>query len=217
MLLLHWELPFPIEMVHISTISLAAVPPSGFSTVTDVSLTQFPFRQSEPWVEILRAEESRRSKEQEMKATDRGANWKGIKMSVMSKESSNVNYEIIRGKASFFFFFLPRYLLQYRNKGSQSNSGVRTASRIPLQGSKKERLQGEPCTVWTSNKKGKTADKAKGKTVEKLQLWGEGSRKYYYTSSLQIMYIKKTSGSICYTNCKDVACTRPTKATVSHS
>lgn len=115
----------------------------------------------------------------------------------MSKESSNVNHEIIRGKASFFFW--PRYLLQYRNKGSQRNSGVRTASRIPLQGSKKERLQGEPCTVWTSNKKGRTADKAKGKTVEKLQLWREGSRKYYYISSLQIMYIKKTSGSICYT------------------
>lgn len=66
-------------------------------------------------------------------------------------------------------FYLPRYLLQYRSTGSRSNSGVWTARCIPLQGSKKERFQGDPWTVCTSNKKGRTADKAKGEAVEKLQ------------------------------------------------
>lgn len=63
LLLLHWELPFPIEMVHFSTIPPAAISPSGSAAVTDVSLTQFPLGQSELRVEILRAEESRRSKQ----------------------------------------------------------------------------------------------------------------------------------------------------------
>lgn len=134
-------------------------------------------------------------------------------MSVMNKESSDVNYEIIREKS----YFLPRYLLQYRTTGSQSNSGIRIVRCIPLHGSKKERLQGDPWTMWISNKKGRTADKAKGKTVEKLQPWRKRSRKYYYTSLLQVVYINKTSGSVCYANCKDVACTRPTKALISHS
>lgn len=101
MLLLHWELPFPIEMVHFSAIPPAVVPPLGFATVTEASLTHFPLRQSDLWVEILRAGESRRSKQQEIKATDRGTAWNGIKMSVMSKNSSNVNYEIIREKSYF--------------------------------------------------------------------------------------------------------------------
>lgn len=38
---------FSIEMVHNSTIPPTAVPSSGFATVTDVSLTQFPLKQSE--------------------------------------------------------------------------------------------------------------------------------------------------------------------------